>query len=476
MTIPFFGAVGDLFERLGSYGSLLSEVRTYQLAQLVNTIDPVTGVVAQLDLEPDIQAIMGGSYIGLINGAGQAVGSTAQTLAGITVSRMVYRDNPRFNQTLTQQNVFLSMVEIIRQMKSQGATVLQMTVSATPSVGPSGGSFAGIGTGVVVASVNRPQDGLYQENLFAENLLVTCATDSYSRTATAGNESLDITGVGQQTNLFAWDWPLGSNCSLSVTAIDGNQDNSGGNLLVNSGFEDWTGTGNFLNNWQLITGTLGVNIAEENSNVYDGTAAIVLTGDGATNVRWRQKFNDGTVGTSTLLDTYTQYAFNVFMRRDGIQAGAGSLQIALTDVNGNVLLDAGNNLQKLIVDLTGLTTNYMGYNVCFQTPPILPSDVYLDFELLVPITAGRQVFLDKAAMGLSQQCYSSGPYIAVFAGSVPFLIGDFATVLMANSRGVGSTISTWQTLWYRLFPDIVSRFELQLPSSTVPNILDSLIV
>lgn len=481
MSISFFGATGDFYNRLGKIGLLLKQIRTYQIAQFTNCVDVNSGVVAQLNAESDIQATMGSAYIGLLNGAGSSVGGIAQTMGQAVVNRMVYRDNPRFNQTLTQTNLVASMAEIIRQMNVQGVTVLRMTVSATPGVGPSGGSFVGngaspaTGTGVVVASVKRPQDGLYQENVFAETITVLITTDSYSGTAQAGNESVSASGVGQQTNLFAFDWPLGSNGLVNFQVIDGNTDNGNGNLLTNSGFENWTGTNNFLNNWQLIVGTVNTNIAKETSAIYDGSAAIKLIGDGSMLVRWRQPFGDAVNGTAATLDTLTQYAHNVYARRDGTQAGSGLLQVALTDASGTIIRDAAGNQNVMTIDLTGLTVNYTPYNFVINTPAILPSALYLDYQLLNPLSPGRNVYFDKAGYGLMNEVYASGPYLCVFAGNVPFLAGDYAQVVVANSRGSGGALDTFQTLWYRLLAPNVASLELQLPSSTNPNVSDTLI-
>ena len=468
MAISFYGAVGDFFNRFGSYANLLKEVRVYQLAQFQNMTNLTDGVTAQLDTEPDIQAIMGSSYLGVLQGSGQIALNQATQLAKATINRMVFRDNPQLNQTLTSANLLASIVEVIRQMNEQGATVLKMTVSATP------GNFTGVGNGTLVASVVRPQDGLTQENAFAENITVTITNDSYAGTATAGNESYRATGVGIQTDLSAFNWPLGSNAVAQSSVIDGNSDTANGNLLVNSGFDTWNGTGGFLSNWELVTGTLGVTISQETSSVYDGAACVALTGDGSTKVRWRQKFND-TGGTTTELGTYMQYATNVYLRRGAAAPSQGVLRVSLTDVDGAVIQNIAGTDCVLDITLSSLTVNYTAFKAMFCTPDILPDDVYLDIQLTTAIDAGKIVFVDKLGFGLPFRFYPGGPYLAVFAGSVPFLAGDYATCAVANSRGAGGTIDTLQTAWYRLVYPEVAVNELQLPSSTVPSIPDSVI-
>src|SRR3990167_9199439 len=213
MAISFASAVGNLFNRLGKAASLVENQGNYQATQLTAMTNTTTGVVAQYDAESDLQAIMGSSYIGLLQDNG--MGSVSQQLAQATINRMVFRDNPLLNQTLTSSNVLGSINEVIRQMKVAGATVLTQTITATP------GSFVGTGNGAVVASVRRPLDGVVLENAFAENLTLTCNQDSYTGGATAGNESLSLTGTGSQSNLFAFNWPLGSNSSTGSLEIVG---------------------------------------------------------------------------------------------------------------------------------------------------------------------------------------------------------------------------------------------------------------
>src|SRR5262245_17708633 len=102
--LSFGSATGNLYNRWGKVGLLIRQMKTYQTAQLQNMTNTTTGVVAQLNAESDIQAIMGGSYIPLLDSGASSLGSTAQGLARAIANRMVFRDNPRLNQTLTSDN------------------------------------------------------------------------------------------------------------------------------------------------------------------------------------------------------------------------------------------------------------------------------------------------------------------------------------------------------------------------------------
>ena len=464
MAIPMYGGVGDLFNRVGKIGALIKNTRSYQATQLTSMTSTTTGVVAQFNAESDIQAEMGSSYIGLLNGFGN-VGNFCQQMAQDTVNRMVFRDQPQLNQTLTQTNLVASLQEVIRQMQQQGATVLAMTVTGTP------GTVVGTGNGVMNVSVKRPSDGRTLENALAESVLFTCTSDSYTGSAEAGNEGFSVTGTGS-AGYFDFNWPLGSNASVSLSAIDGNSDASAGNDLTNSGFENWTA--NVPDNWTLVVGTAGTNISEETVLVYAGSAALKITGDaGGTLTELTQEFDNSTDGTPTALDPTVQKSVNLFVRRDGVAAGAGVLQVAWVDENDSVILDEAGTANSFTIDLTALTVNYTSYLSTFRSPSIMPGTVKFRLKLTTALTNGRSVYVDTVSQGDMTQLYTSGPYFAVHSGDVPFQISDYGYTAVTNSRGSGGTLSTFQTLFDTLFG--MRQLDLLLPSSSSPAISDSLI-
>jgi len=468
--LSFSSAIGNLFNRLGRFGKVVGQIRTYQTAQLTNLTDTGVGAVGQLEAESDIEAIIGDNYIGLLSGPNGA-GGIMQQAAVAVANRMVFRDNPRLGQTLTSSNTPASLAEIIRQMKVAGATVLAQTITATPTLFSA--DVRNIGNGAVVASVRRPSDGVVLENAFAETLLFTCTDDSYDGNATAGQEPFIATGTGSQGDLFAFNWPLGSNARANVTVIDGTKNNSANNLLTNSGFD--TFSGNVPSNWELTLGTAGTNVSQETGLVFGSGSALKLTGDGSgTLTTLRQKFNDSSVGTAGAFDALTQGGFNIWLRRDGVVAGAGQLTVELVDASGAVVKDAAGNNNAFTIDLTALTTQYAAYSGAFRTPLVMPSALYLNLRLSVALTNGRSVYLDRGGLGLMTQVGIGEPYVAVFGGSVPFAAGDYATAVITNSRGAAGSLSTFQTLWWQLFADARAN-ELLLPSSATPSIPDTLI-
>ena len=465
--LSFASAPGALFNILGKIGAFIANQRSNQATQFTALVSQATGIDPQLVNEPDIQAIIGSSYISLLDNIGNG-GGTMQGLAAAAVNRKVFRAQAQYNQTLTQADTLTSLQYVIQQMKIAGATVLSMTITGTPA------GFVGAGNGVVTFSVKRPLDGLVLENTFSEIVIFTCNNDSYNGSATQGNEGFIVTGQGAQTNLFAFNWPLGSNCSIGLNAIDGEADNSSGNLLTNSGFDAANWTGSVPNNWTIVSG--GSLITLDTGNTFGSTGALCITGDGTTLVDMRQEFNTAT-GTLGILDSQTQYSVNVFIRRDGVAPGAGRLTVDFVDVNGITILDANNVANTYNIDLTQLTTSYASYSCPFRTPVIVPDQVF--FRLYNPVgfalSAGRAVYADRISVGSMSQLYVSGPFVAVHSGNFPYQAGDFATLTFSNSRGAGGTYSTFQTLVAILMPNEFYGNELLLPSSLVPSISDSLI-
>ena len=469
MALSFANAVGNLFNRLGKLGLLIKTVKSTQSTLLTNMTDTATGVVAQFNGESDIQALMGSAYIGVLSGI-EVTGGLAQSIAQATVNRMVYRDNPQISQNLTQLNINVAIAEVIRQMRAQNASVLRMTVSAVPT------PFNGTGNGGVIASLTRPFDGLPLENAYQENVLFQCTADSYTGGSTVGNEGFQVTGAGSESDIFAFDWPLGSNATLALNAVNGATDNGAGNLLTNSSFETYATTANVPDNWTLKVGTAGTNTFKETSVVYVGTASLKILGDGSTLTSLQQQFG-ASPGTGGTLSPQTQYGFNIFVRRDGTAAAAGVLQVDLIDGNSNIINDFNGTANSFTIDLTALTTTYTAFNVAFRTPEILPATQFIRIHLTTALTNGRAVYLDLASLGVMSQMYTSGPFFSVYSGSIPFVsspIPDYSYCQINNSRGAGATLSTFQTLWAQLFPQMISN-EFLLPSSNSPTISDGLI-
>jgi hypothetical protein len=480
-NIPMYGATGDLFNRLGSLAYMIQQAYAYQQGVLTNLTSTSAGAVAQFNAESDIQAQLGSQYVTQANVPGDPIGNLMQQVAQSTANRMVFRSNPQLGQTITQANIVASIQEIIRQMKVQGATILRMTVGGTLT-NPFSAFNTNVGNGTVTISLIRPVDGNPLENAFAEQLTALCSQDSYVGGAIAGNEGFTIYGEGSEPDVFAYDWPLGSNASATFNAISGNGNNSLGNLLYNSGFATWAAGA--PSNWTINNG--GGLLSQENSLTLlpSSTSALKITGDGSTLLSMQQPFDNASAGTPAALTPLTQYSLNIWMRRDGTAPSAGELTFSLIDGNNNVILDEAGNPCTTTVNLTTLTTSYAAYNVSFRTPQVLPFTVGTQTQtqsLLISMPAGnalsngRAVYVDTMALGPMAQLYASGPFLAVFSGGTNFAQGDYCQLNVTNSRGAGGTLSTFQTVCFQMFYPYFLQNEFILPSAASPNVSDALI-
>lgn len=463
MAISFNNAVGNLFNRLGALGELLRELRVFQAAVDTDMTDPTTGAMAQLVAEPDVQATIGNSYLNALAAAG-SVASLARTTAEQVANRVVFRDNPRIGQTLTALATTASLQEIIRQMKVAGATIQAQTVAGTTT------GFTGEGNGAVNISVRRP-NGLVQENAYAETILLTCTADSFRSGVLLANETFRAGGQGQQSDRFAYNWPLGSGATASLQAIDGNTDNGSGNLLTNSGFADFTS--NAPDNYTIVAGTAGTNLFEETTLVYDNGSALRLVGDASGTLTNLTQTFDNSSGTNGELDASTQYSFNVYARRDGTAPAAGVLTVDLIDGSNVVIQDDQGANNSFTIDLTGLTTSYAPYTGVFRIPASPPATIKLRLRLTTALTDGRSVYFDKMSMGLMTRLYSGGPYLAIHSGNNPFVLNDYASATVTNDRGGQTNLTSFGPLLERFFQ--LSTLDLLFPSSSTPTIPDSLI-
>ncbi len=470
MTISFADGPGNFPTVIGKIGNVIKETDDYLTNQQTNLVDQSIGLAPQLtttaNQAEEVRAVLGENYISILDSTGQTGGSIMQNVASAYINRLIFDDNPQQNQTLQSQNTLASLREIIRQAEQEGATVLEMTVGSTDS------DWTGTGDGVLFSSTTRPLDVRSLENAFAEIVTAVVQTDSYNGTATAGQEAILLTGTGQEQNVFAFNWPLGSDGTITLSAIDGSQDNSGGNILTNSDFEDWTN--DLPDNYTIVTGTGGTDINEETTLVYDGLSALRVDGDGIQLIEFKQEFNDGTDGTSGELEVSSKYSFCIWLRTKANIPTQGQLRIQLVDSNNTIINDAAGNANELVVDCTTLTTVYTPYKLEINTPTILPTTYFIRYFFDEALDTGESVYMDRAGLGLMEQLYTSGPYFSVHSGAVPFAINTRAEAIITNSRGAGGTLATFQTLLARLFPDIITE-DLLFPSSSTPSIPDSLI-
>lgn len=459
MTIPLTGT-GGLFTRLGQLIQALSDINVFQAGTFATDM---ANINAQYASNPAFIDGIGSTTLNSQNSIG-SVNGTLSTYAANTVNGMVLADNPQ----LTATNLLNSLQELIYQMNEASQTVKQSIITQTIT------AFSGnLGNGVLVGSF-KTSDGLVAENTFAENVVAYCRTDVNSGANFAGNEIFGVYGQVYYTP-FDWRYPGGSGAQSSLTCLNGSNNNSGGNLLNNGGFENFTS--NTPNNWTVITGTPGTTILKSTASPYVGLADLEYAGNGSENTAIAQTFAL-TAGTSATLSALTQYAFNCWVSVSATPA-AGVLEIALVNSSNTVIDDAQGNPCSATLALTGVSTTYVPFNGVFNTPQEMPSTVKLIIKLSTPLSSGKNVFIDQLAFGATKQLYNGGPSFAMFSGSENFYADvnnstqpDTFTAAFTNDQGGSSNGKHFMLGFDRFFN--MRNLGLQLPSSASPTIADTL--
>lgn len=337
---------------------------------------------------------------------------------------------------LASKDLTSALKELIRQMKASGSYIAASTVNSGSQTVV--GSAVG-GTPVIVLSTKNA-DGYILQTLFAEPITFKVTSDSYSG-STARQETLSVTGKASVSDVFAYNWPGGSGTSTSLSLVDAQLDNSGGNKLTNSDFETFT-TANTADNWVIATGAAGTNVfSAGSSDAYTQSNALKITGDvGGTLTCLRQTFNTtpsttvGAGGTSGTLLPSTQYAVNLFVKVSSTPA-AGVLRIRLVNSSNTVLTDNAGNDASFTVALTGCNTSYVAYNGFLRTPATLASGYKLEVALSTAIDNGKSVYIDDLALTPVVSLYNGGPSVAAFASSTLVTKDDAWTITTTNTFG-----------------------------------------
>jgi len=455
MAIPFTGSTSAFFNRVGFIGQVIADHTAYKNVTLQNdintlltgfingTIDEniIDGIGPQLTAEQQNDAFL--QFLQII----------AQNIA----NTMVTQDNPQLSYT----NVILSINQILQQIQQRGLTVRPCSVTTSTSPGPNNA-----GNGVVVATPYR-SDGLIQQNAYQEHLTVACTTDSVSG-AILGAEQFTSTGVQQEPDLLAYDFPQGSGSTINLTAIPPTNDTNG-NVLTNSDFENWIS--NVPNNWAITVGLAGTQI-KKGTQSYSGSFSLQFAGDGATLAAIEQTFNSS-AGTLGVLNFQSLYAFNCWIKMD-VTPSNGQLEVALVDQNDVIVKDQQGNNNVYTVNLNTIGPSWTPFSGAFRTPYVLPTNLKIRIRQSIAIDNNKNLYVDHLALGQMVQQYAVGPSLAVFSGSSAFYVPDYFTVNVQNGRGTSGTLSTWQTLLYRLY----QRDDLIFPyaaSAGSENVSDSLI-
>lgn len=377
-------------------------------------------------------------------------------------------------------NVTTALKVLIAQMKGTSDSIQGATVSA----GAQTAVGTPIGTPIIVVSVKDPQ-GFTLQTPFAETLLFTCTQDSQSGSATAGNETVTLTGAPAAPDVWSHLYPAGSAANIPLSAVDGSKYlGATNNLLNNSGWSAFS-LANYPDNWVILTGLAGTTVFDGSGIGYDANLkSLKLTGDvGGTLISVAQPFSTtpstatGVGGTSTVLTQNQTVHLNLWIRTSSTPS-AGVLTFDLVDGSNTVLVDdAGNNL-AFTKSLTAVSTSWVNVNGSFHLPSVLPTTtppVKLRITTSTAIDSTKSVYLSRLSMATAIPAYNRGPLCTVHSGATRMIAGltpDAWTVAISNS--FATTGSGLMALMLERVFGLRDKF-LQFPYDPSPTVADSLI-
>src|SRR5574343_756701 len=432
MSVTLTGT-GGLFKRLGRLFGAMADVTalkggtaTARVLSGASMQTRGTNITADLAESPALSDHVTAPW-GAIDGwrsAQTSLYSAFRSMAEDMVIRQVDLD-----ASLPQRTLTTALIELIRQMRASSDSVNASTVAA--------GAQTAVGTPAgnpVVVLSTKGSDGYILQTLFAETLRFQITGDTGTG-ATARQEPLTVRGQAAADSVYSHLWPGGSAASLSLSLVNAQLDNSGGNKLTNSDFETFS-TANYPDNWTALLGVAGTNFfAAGSSDAYTLQNALKITGDGG--------------GTLTSLAPTLNKATST-------TAGSGGSPDTLQPLP-----------QYPFCAKVKVSASYVTFSGTCRPPAVLPSTYKLRIDLSPAIDNGKSVYIDDLALAEMTPLYSGGPAIAAFAASTNPAAGDAWTIALTNTMGV---MAAWMERVFSLRDK-----GLQLPYSGSPTVADSLV-
>ncbi len=358
---------------------------------------------------------------------------------------------------------------LVAQMTSTTATVQRPVTSASAPVAGRADSSSNVGTGVLAVSVKHPT-GRTQDYIFAETLTVTCTSDAQSG-ATERQEGFTLTTPVAAADVMGFNFPLGSGVSVALNVVDPTLNNSGGNLLTDSDFEQDDNVTNVPDQWNAVGATPGTDLTvNAGSGGVFGEGYLQFTANSGSTPAITQEFGNSTGGTAASLEPDTQYAVSFWCEKSTGLAGAGVLSINLVDDTNTIINDdagTANTISQTLASASSTTfTNKTGF---FRTPAVLPDTVKIRVWTSTAIAdAAAYVRVGGLAMTPATKIYNSGPYVSMFAGATQFYVNDRFTCAINNDYSGKFQVGLDKFLNLR-------EDEVQIPSAVSPSISDTLV-
>ena len=447
MAIDWDGSPNGVFTRFGKLIKNSDLLETFTVTTLETYRDEVNdafyGTTGSVQ-EGARRSIEG--FDGFMDGMQQGILSYRRSMSGF--GDRVWLDDINILPELNlPANAPLSTVldGVVKQLVTDGETVNQSVVTVPASSNPDTGAS---GNGVLLmdkvldgvtppAIDHRPQLSYLDwdsELAYNETMVFECTSDSQGSGTAEGAELFTWRGDTLKRNLDHVD-PGGSGVIGSIPVLNAYE------YVSNRSFETWVNTNTPIS-WDIDSGVPGTDIIQETAlaEVYRGLAALRF--DGNAKIYQTQLV--------TRLRPNKRYCLAAWIKG----SGTGDLTIQFESPNTGLYVPAASEK----IEISGaFNASYTLYHFYLTMPSEIPFDLRLTVE---SANWNAEVWVDSIAFG--EVSYGGGVSAVLVAGSSRFVQGDQFTVSVTNDEA--GTIQSY----FR------NKYNLQLPSSGTPTILDSL--
>jgi len=355
-----------------------------------------------------------------------------EELAGFAQARM--RDRITVLQEIgaasTDQSEILH--KLIKQMKKDGETVEASQVSISPVLAWNDNQGGGtiLTTNVLDGSVSpgvingltmpsHPDYNGHETELTcpSETFLFRVTADSYHDQLEEGSE--EITWEGDVPDDLHGIDTEGSGFVVTFQPIHAVTSQYLRNADFEEGFVNGVPTG-----WDLVAGVGEVNVsAAAVDQAFHGDQALLLAGNGsASSIELKQD-----VDPTSVIAT-RRYCVTAQLKKENAVTGTLTIKFAGTGY-------AELSVEKIVVPVASLTTDYQLHHFFLNMPAIIPDD----FRLIIrwdggTPDAGEKVYVDDLAIGPVQ--YGGGIGVVAVRNTGPFVRDDTYNVSVSNVEGV----------------------------------------
>lgn len=322
----------------------------------------------------------------------------ADLLASVFVSLMLRLVRPDIKGKGTSAD------DLVRELREQMFTDAEKVERNLPTVTAVTADGDNAGDGTVVVSIIEPEESdsaatVVNERIQPENFLLQCVLDSFTGGAVPGSELFDLQGS------LHLNGP-------SVPVKDAESANE--NRLTNHGFENFA-VANTPDTWNIQTGVVGTHIFETAvaGEVFRGSKALKLTGDGALAKIELDETEDDMVGFSTSfrLRPKRHYLLSARIKTDLVATGTVRLILKGTGYTAGAT-------EKIELVTPG-TQAYTLATAVILMPKTLPAET--DFRLAIEFEgtplATEDVFIDDIVLQEMTFWEDAGIVVGVVRGT-----------------------------------------------------------